>query len=403
MNPVRMDANLQLGSFHLDIDLQIPNHGVTAIIGRSGAGKTTLLRWIAGFHRGNKSYLEVADKIWEDSKRNIFVPAHKRSVGYVFQEYNLLPHLSVKANLEFAIKRLTEPLEEKEFRKLTNTLGVETLLKRQPYELSGGERQRVALLRSLLKRPKILLLDEPLSALDEFSKNEILPYLEIVKEENKIPILLVSHSLKEVKRLADQVLQIENGIASHRPLNDGLLRNSDFDLPPALSFVGHSGSGKTTLIEGVIPILKKKGYRLAVIKHDAHDFQIDHEGKDTYRFFHAGADSIMISSRNKIASVSKLPEPTTIENMIAQHFREYDLVLSEGYKQSRLPKILVTRGAQTKDILPLVKAPVLAFATDNPDSVPRDLLLRDSIFLNINNHEQVAQFIIDWIRRMKPR
>lgn len=214
MSGIELNSKIRIGHFCLDFELKTSGDGVTAIVGRSGAGKTSLLRWMAGLIRGESGYLKINGEIWEDSKKRIFLPAHERSVGYVFQENNLFPHLSVLKNLEYAVKRRPARILSEEFSGVTRKLGVDRMLAKSANELSGGERQRVALARSLLMKPKLLLLDEPLSALDTAAKAEIFPYLKVIKEESGIPIFFVTHSLSEIRDFADRVVEMKSGEAN---------------------------------------------------------------------------------------------------------------------------------------------------------------------------------------------
>ena len=217
---------LALGDFSLDVELKVPGRGVTALFGHSGSGKTTLLRCIAGLERATDGLLSVNGEVWQGGRR--FLPVHKRPIGYVFQEASLFPHLDVRRNLQYGWKRVPAALRHVAFDQAVELLGIEPLLDRAPARLSGGERQRVAIARALLTAPKLLLMDEPLSALDEASKREILPYLERLHHELEIPLLYVSHSLKEVAQLADHMVWMEGGRArAAGPLNEVLAR---FDL-----------------------------------------------------------------------------------------------------------------------------------------------------------------------------
>ena len=200
--------NVQDG-FSLSISAAVPAKGITAIFGHSGSGKTTLLRCIAGLEPNAKGQLHIAGDTWQDNK--YFRPTHKRSLGYVFQEASLFEHLTAKGNLDFAIKRADKPYDETLYQKVLMIMGIEELLSRFPSQLSGGERQRVAIARALLIQPQILLMDEPLAALDLARKQEILPYLEKLRDNIDIPILYVSHAMDEVARLADHTLMLEKG------------------------------------------------------------------------------------------------------------------------------------------------------------------------------------------------
>lgn len=196
-------------SFSLSINATVPAKGITAIFGHSGSGKTTLLRCIAGLEPSAKGQLHIAGDTWQDD--NYFMPTHKRSLGYVFQEASLFEHLTAKGNLDFAIKRADKPFDQALYQKVLMIMGIEGLLSRYPSQLSGGERQRVAIARALLIQPQILLMDEPLAALDLARKQEILPYLEKLRDNIDIPILYVSHAMDEVARLADHTLMLEKG------------------------------------------------------------------------------------------------------------------------------------------------------------------------------------------------
>lgn len=198
-------------SFVLDVNLTLPDAGITVLFGHSGSGKTTCLRSMAGLEQFEHSYFSVGDDIWQDSDRNLFVPTHKRPLGYVFQESGLFPHLSVKDNLLFGHKRVPESDRKITLESMTELMGIGHLLDRVPHQLSGGEKQRVAIARALLTSPRLLLMDEPLSALDVKRKQEILPYLERLRSELSIPIIYVTHSVQELARLADHVVVFENG------------------------------------------------------------------------------------------------------------------------------------------------------------------------------------------------
>ena len=197
--------------FRLAVDLSLPGRGVTALFGHSGSGKTTLLRCVAGLEPAARGRLVVNGECWQDSARGVFIPTHRRELGYVFQEASLFPHLSVRRNLEFGLRRIPAAARRVQFEQAVALLGIEALLARMPDRLSGGERQRVGMARALLTSPRILLMDEPLAALDHKRKQEILPYLERLHDELDIPVLYVSHSPDEVVRLADHVVMLGQG------------------------------------------------------------------------------------------------------------------------------------------------------------------------------------------------
>ena len=228
---IECKLNIQLEGFKLDAKFTIPDKGITVVFGPSGSGKTTLLRAIAGLEKGDTGFLKVGDSIWQSDHN--FVPTHKRQIGYVFQDAALFDHLNVEGNLDYVIKRKTG-LTEDFIDSIYTLLDIKPLINRSTVQLSGGEKQRIAIARALLTNPKILLLDEPLSALDLKRKNEILPYLDSLHSQLEIPILYVTHSQDETSRLADHIMLIEDGkIIGNGPINEMLTR---FDLP-----LSHSG------------------------------------------------------------------------------------------------------------------------------------------------------------------
>lgn len=203
-------AKLQVkwSGFDLDVDLNLPTQGVTALFGPSGCGKTTILRCIAGLEKNVQGRVCLHDVVWQDE--HVWVPPHLREIGYVFQEASLFPHLSVMENLEYGLKR-SKQLEGIDIHGLIDLLGIAALLKRKPHALSGGERQRVGIARALAVKPRLLLMDEPLAALDSQRKEEILPYLDKLHRELAIPVLYVTHSPDEVARLAHHIVVLDQG------------------------------------------------------------------------------------------------------------------------------------------------------------------------------------------------
>ena len=194
----------------LDISFEAPP-GVTALFGPSGAGKTTVLNAVAGLFRPDAARVSVDGKLLCDTSAGTWLPPHKRELGVVFQEGRLFPHLSVEANLTYGPRMRRKRTDGAAYARLVDMLGIGALLHRRPAALSGGERQRVAIGRALLTRPKLLLFDEPLAALDARRKAEILPYLERIRDEAGVPIVYVSHAASEVARLATTVVVIEAG------------------------------------------------------------------------------------------------------------------------------------------------------------------------------------------------
>ncbi|WP_102106848.1 molybdenum ABC transporter ATP-binding protein [Oceaniglobus roseus] len=200
----------RLPGLDLDIAFEAPP-GVTTLFGRSGAGKTTVVNAVAGLLRPDRGRIVAEGEVLCDTESGIWLPPHRRRLGYVFQEGRLFPHLSVRQNLTYGRWFAPGRRDGDDFARILDLLGIEPLLTRRPAALSGGEKQRVAIGRALLSRPRLLLMDEPLAALDEARKAEILPYLERLRDEARVPILHVSHALAEVARLATTVVAIQDG------------------------------------------------------------------------------------------------------------------------------------------------------------------------------------------------
>ncbi|WP_018235739.1 molybdenum ABC transporter ATP-binding protein [Ensifer sp. BR816] len=207
---LEVEARHRIGSFLIDAAFRSEG-GVTALFGRSGSGKTSLINIIAGLLRPDQGRIVLDGDVIADSEKRLFTPIHRRRFGCVFQEARLFPHLSVRRNLAYGRWFAGVGKSGSEFAKIIDMLGIGDLLDRRPSTLSGGERQRVAVGRALLAAPRLLLMDEPLAALDEARKAEILPYLERLRDETRIPIVYVSHSVAEVARLAERVVVVENG------------------------------------------------------------------------------------------------------------------------------------------------------------------------------------------------
>lgn len=205
-----VEARQRLGAFSLDAGFTSEG-GVTALFGRSGSGKTSLVRIIAGLAKPDQGRLVIDDEVLVDTQKRIFVPKHRRRFGYVFQEGRLFPHLSVRQNLIYGRWFAPKTAAAADFDRIVDMLGIEALLERRPGALSGGEKQRVAIGRALLSAPRLLLMDEPLAALDEARKAEILPYLQRLRDETATPIVYVSHSVAEVAQLADKVVMMKDG------------------------------------------------------------------------------------------------------------------------------------------------------------------------------------------------
>jgi molybdate transport system ATP-binding protein len=210
MTMLTLDVEKRLGDFFMRAQFESAA-GVTALFGRSGAGKTTLVNMVAGLIAPDRGRITVNGAALFDSAAAINVPVHRRRIGYVFQEGRLFPHLSVAANLLYGRRMHGLPPDRPETDRIVALLDIGHLLARRPGKLSGGERQRVAVGRALLMRPRLLLLDEPLASLDETRKREILPYLERLWDDARVPMVYVSHNAGEVARIATAVVRLDAG------------------------------------------------------------------------------------------------------------------------------------------------------------------------------------------------
>jgi molybdate transport system ATP-binding protein len=220
--PVSIHARLRqhYPGFTLDVELDLPGRGISALFGPSGSGKTSCLRALAGLDHLSSATLHVNGECWHDSSARVFVPPQARRIGYVSQQALLFPHLRVRGNLEYGWRRRGRP-QGLRLDDIVELLGIAHLLDRRPDALSGGERQRVAIARALLADPKLLLMDEPLSALDAARKAEVLPYLERLHRTLSMPTVYVSHAFDEVARLADHLVLLDHGrVRASGPLTE---------------------------------------------------------------------------------------------------------------------------------------------------------------------------------------
>jgi molybdate transport system ATP-binding protein len=207
---LRVDVEKRLGDFELGVRFEATG-GATALFGPSGAGKTSIVNMIAGLLKPDRGAIALDDAVLFDAARGIDMPPHRRRIGYVFQEGRLFPHLSVRQNLDYGRRMNALAPDAGEHERITTMLDIGNLLDRRPGKLSGGERQRVAIGRALLMKPRLLLLDEPLASLDSARKREILPYLVRLRDEAGVPMVYVSHTAAEVRRIATDVVRLDAG------------------------------------------------------------------------------------------------------------------------------------------------------------------------------------------------
>jgi molybdate transport system ATP-binding protein len=208
---LRLRLRLVRPDFALDVDLALPATGITVLFGPSGSGKTSLLRCVAGLEKADQGLVRVGPELWQDDASGVFRPPWQRDLGYVFQEASLFEHLDVGQNIAYGLKRSGKSGAAAALERAIALLGIGHLMHRSPGSLSGGERQRVAIARALATQPRLLLLDEPLAALDLARRHEILPWLERMRDELSLPMLYITHSMDELARLADHVVVLEGG------------------------------------------------------------------------------------------------------------------------------------------------------------------------------------------------
>jgi len=257
MNAIQLQLDLARSSFNLKVNLHLPAQGISVIYGPSGSGKTTLLRCVAGLETQARGRVQVGLDVWQDDSLGVSLPTAQRPLGYVFQEASLFAHLDVAANLSYGLKRSHARNQQMVLEEAIALLGIGELLHRRTDQLSGGERQRVAIARALATQPKLLLLDEPLASLDSARKQDILPWLEKLRDELKIPMLYVTHAADEVVRLADTLVVMDAGqVRAVGPVTEVL---SNIDLPLVV------GDDVGSLIEGYVQDLDKQ-WHLAQVR-----------------------------------------------------------------------------------------------------------------------------------------
>lgn len=301
------------GEFSLDVDVKIKGQGVTAIFGPSGSGKTSFLRMLSGITRPDLATINVLGQNWQSA--DAFYPPHKRALGYVFQEASLFPHLNVLGNLTYAFKRAHALVDQDYFDRIVRAMGLDDLIEADVQRLSGGERQRVAIARALMVRPRILLMDEPLSALDQKRKSEILPYLERLKTTAHIPIIYVTHSMDEIARLADDLIIFENGRSiAHGTVSQVLSR---MDLPNIF------GDDASVVLEGKLGADDPK-WGLRAVEFAGGQIWVSSQDGERVRLRMSAKDvSLSLSAHNDSSILNILP---VIVDDIAEHQSGFAMV-----------------------------------------------------------------------------
>jgi molybdate transport system ATP-binding protein len=358
-----------LGSFRLDVAFEAPMRGITALFGPSGCGKTTILRCLAGLNR-LPGFLKVGDVVWQDDASGKSLKPHERPIGYVFQEASLFAHLSVRANLRYGHRRALRKGAPEDIRleDVISLLGIGHLLHRATGELSGGERQRVALGRALLAQPQLLLMDEPLSALDRMTKDEILPYFEALHASLSIPVLYVTHDMSEIERLADHMVLLDCGrVTAAGQLNELL---ADTRLPiarsPQASTVLEARVGAFSVEDGLTSLDIGDGEKLLVPR------RVGKEGS---------MDRVRIAATDVSLAVIR-PSQTTILNIVPVRVKDIqpvdeaqiNVLVTIGHRDGG-PRLLarVTRRAQRvlgfgpgQDVYAQIKAVSLIGSSGHP-------------------------------------
>ncbi len=337
---IKATFKLAYPGFTLDAEMDLPGNGVTALFGPSGCGKTTLLRCIAGLERGN-GRLAMNGELWQDA--GVFVPTHRRPLGYVFQDARLFAHLNVRGNLDFGQRRGTGTAAVSR-NSVVELLGLGSLLERLPERLSGGEQQRVAIARALLTAPRLLLMDEPMASLDLARKQEILPYLERLRDELDIPLIYVSHAADEVARLADHIVVMEGGRAvAQGPLAETLAR---LDLPL------HLGEDAGAVFAGTVAE-RDAQWHLARVEFDGGELWVRDSGVPVGRAVRVrilARDVSIAASRHQDISIMNVLPASVVAHAGENHPASVLLQLRLG--NTMLLARLTRRSAQRLDLAP---------------------------------------------------
>lgn len=317
----RVQLSLARPDFQLDVDLALPTHGITVLYGASGSGKTSVLRCVAGLEHAHNALVRIDGVVWQDSARGIFLPPWQRPLGYVFQEASLFEHLDVRDNLTYGQKRSPADQQTIALDAVIELLGIAHLMQRRVQQLSGGERQRVAIARALATQPRLLLLDEPLAALDQARRQEILPWLEHLRDELQIPMLYVTHATDEVARLADSLVVLDQGhVKAAGPTAEVLAR---IDTPVVL------GDDAGALLHGT------------VVEHDArwHLMRVEFDGGSLWLRDSGLACGQRVRLRvlaRDVSLATEAPRHTSIQNLLPA---TVDAIASDAHPSQALVRV----------------------------------------------------------------
>jgi molybdate transport system ATP-binding protein len=327
---------LDLGTFYLDSGpFEIPLQGVTVLFGRSGSGKSTLLRAISGLDKRTEGNLSVGDEIWQAGAS--VLPTRKRHIGFVFQDAALFPHMTVRQNLMYGVKRLPKGIKLENFEEIVQRVGIADKLDRAVTYLSGGERQRVAIARALLMRPKLLCMDEPLSALDWRAKAEMLTLIEELVAAYRLPVLYITHAPAEVERLADRVLFMQNGrVETVETLQQALARPDSplFDEQGAVSVLQASplamqdglqparfGETETIWLSEAVP-KGKETIRVRVLARDVSLALSDPKDLSIINHFPAEVTELIPQGQHRLLVRLRLSDGQQLFSEVTQHSAE---------------------------------------------------------------------------------
>ncbi|HSH88643.1 MAG TPA: molybdenum ABC transporter ATP-binding protein [Ramlibacter sp.] len=347
--PGIIKVSLARPAFDLNAAFEMPARGITVLFGPSGSGKTTLLRCVAGLERPRDATVRISGVDWQDDAQGIFMPVWQRPLGYVFQEASLFDHLDVRANLDYGLRRAGGGSKHRiALDQAVMLLGIAHLLTRRTHELSGGERQRVAIARALASQPRLLLLDEPLASLDHARRQEILPWLESLRDELHIPMLYVTHSVDEVARLADTLVVLDHGrIVAAGPTAETLART---DVPVVL------GEDAGALLEGTVQERDER-WGLARVAFEGGELWLPEGGLAAGKRVR-----VRVLARDVSVAIRK-PEGTSIQNVLPCTVQS----LSPGSHVSQVLVRLRCEGPHENSIL---LARITARAADSLELAP---------------------------------